>query len=103
VPLWAFAVISTVDTAARSVDGSMRVAPAIFTIVVVILWNAGLLNGLRWLWIATVALLSVFLIVSLATEGIMWFGDLASLFMICLLVLPHTRRFFRSDMQAGLL
>jgi hypothetical protein len=97
VALWAFAILSIGDTVVRSFRGSMHLAPSIFAIVVIVLWNVGLLSGARLLWIATVGLLAFFLVLGLATEGIAWLGDLATLFVLCLLMLPSTRRFFRSN------
>lgn len=101
VSLWAFAILSTGDTVVRSLRSSMHLAPSIFAIVVILVWNAGLLNGARWLWIATVGLLSVFLVLGLATQGIEGLGDLATVLVICLLMVPSTRSFFRSSEPAS--
>lgn len=101
VSLWAFAAMSTGTLVVHALRSSLHPGPAIFSIIVILLWNAGLLNGARWLWVGTVVLLTFFVLLGLAKDGIAWFGDLTSLLAICLLVVPSTRRFFKSGESIG--
>ncbi|MBS1888111.1 MAG: hypothetical protein JSU06_13080 [Actinobacteria bacterium] len=94
--LWVYVFLSTVDTVVRVLRGSIHPTPAIFAIVVILIWNAALLYGFRWVWIGTLLLFVVFFVIGLYIEGIDWFGDLVTLMVIGLLLLPSTRRFFGS-------
>lgn len=53
-----------------------------------------LLKGVRWLWIATIAVEALGLIPEVVSGSLNWLGGLLSLATLLLLLLPVTRRYF---------
>ena len=80
---------------------STPVAPLIFSVVVILVWTFFLLRGVRWLWIATIALGLLGLTVNLVTDNGVWHGYLIGLMQLGLLLLPATRRFFDKGEGVG--
>jgi hypothetical protein len=95
-PLWAYAVLTLGSIPVVFVTTSVPVVFAIFTTVLLLCWTLFLLRGVRWLWLATLAIDGVSLIVDLATGAGTWHGHLISVVSLVLLLLPATREFFSS-------
>ena len=78
----------------------IRVAPAIFAVIFVTIWDYSLLRGVRWVWIATVVLFLLSLVVWLVIGSGTWWAIGIGLLQLLLLLLPPTRRFFESPATA---
>ncbi len=63
---------------------------------IVLTWAFFMLNGVRWLWIATVAVSVLSFVVSLITDPQTWYSIVGGAISIGLLLLPGTRRYFAS-------
>jgi membrane protein insertase Oxa1/YidC/SpoIIIJ len=56
-----------------------------------------MLQAVRWLWIATVAVSLLSFISSLVTDPQSWYGIAGGVISISLLLLPVTRRYFANE------
>lgn len=63
---------------------------------IVLAWGLALLKGVRWLWIATVAIGALSLISNLLTGPRTWYGIAGGVIGLGLLLLTPTRRYFAS-------
>lgn len=95
--LWAFVLLTTVDSVARVLTVSSPVAPSIFFVAFVVVWNYLLLRALRWLWIGTILIFACFIGIDLFTGTATWLGDMLGLVELGLLLVPPTRRFFKAS------
>jgi len=92
--LWAYVALTTVGSCVSVLTGSTPIAPLIFAVMLILVWNFFLLKGLRWLWIATAVLSALSIGFDLATDQGTWHGDVIGLIGLGLLLVPATRRFF---------
>lgn len=101
--LWAFAVLSIVAIVVVEVRtiGDTPAAPLIFFPAFILVWDFFLLSGFRWVWLLTIAFGAVTLVLNLATASSTWLGDSQTVVTLILLLLPVTRRFFRTNKMAA--
>lgn len=99
--LWAFVGLTTGSAAVQVVTVSAPVAPTIFFVVFILVWNVFLLRALRWLWLATVVLSVGVTGAAIIIGSGSWYGDTISLVELGLLVVPATRRFFSVEQSAA--
>jgi hypothetical protein len=73
------------------------IAAQVLFSAIVFAWVFFMLKGVRWLWIATVAVSVLSFISSLITDPQTWYGIVGGAISISLLLLPATRRYFASE------
>jgi hypothetical protein len=73
------------------------VAAQVLFSAVILVWAFFMLNGVRWLWIATVVVSVLSLMSGLITGPRTWYGIAGGVIGIGLLLLPVTRRYFESE------
>lgn len=78
-------------------SGWHHIVAILLTLAVVSLWPYFMLRGVRWLWIVTVGADALIFVIDIATGNGTWYGDLAAVVQLSLLLLPVTRRFFASS------
>lgn len=93
--LWAYVILTIGAMVVVVATASGPVAPSVFLVAVILVWNYLLLRGLRWLWIGTTVLSAGFLAIDLLAGTGTWHGDVLGLVELGLLLAPPTRRFFR--------
>jgi hypothetical protein len=93
--VWAFEVVLIANIA--FVDMSVAASAILLTVSSVLFLVAGyfLLRGVRWLWILMIALFIV-TIPSIISGSQRWEGVVLTLVGLALLLLPVTRRFYRT-------
>lgn len=94
--LWVFVALTTLAPVVVALTSSIKPALQVYFFLATLMWNFFLLRGVRWLWLATVIVGLLGAVVDLVTGIGTWHGHLLGLIEIALLVLPVTRRFFRS-------
>jgi hypothetical protein len=94
--LWTFVFLTTVNSVVCVLTVLSPVAPSIFFVAFVLVWNYLLLRAVRWLWIGTVVVIACFIGIDLLTGAATWFGSVLGLIELGLLLAPPTRRFFES-------
>lgn len=92
-PLWVFAGLFLLDATLIEVKGYGPIAAKILFPVVVIVYLYFLLQGVRWLWIATIAVGVLVLLVEVISGSLEWQGVIWSVIDFTLLLLPVTRRY----------
>lgn len=99
--LWLF-VLSSVALSAWFVT-QVTGPPAALALfgALMLAWAGALLAGVRWLWIATVAVGALGLVSRLATGPRTWYGIAGEVIGLSLLLLPSTRRYFASQPPAA--
>jgi hypothetical protein len=95
--LWALAALWLVGVILIEVEIHGQVPSKVLFPFVMFAWLFFLLKGVRWLWIATVVIVVLGFINSLATGPRTWYGIAAGLIGLGLLLLPATRCFFASE------
>lgn len=78
-------------------SGWHHIVTILLTLALISLWPYFMFKGVRWLWIVTVGGNALIFVVDLATGNGTWYGDLAAVVQLVLLLLPVTRRFFSSS------
>jgi hypothetical protein len=73
------------------------IAAQVLFSAIVLAWAFFMLKGVRWLWIATVAVSVLSFIGGLITGPRIWHGIVEGAIGIGLLLLPATRRYFASE------
>jgi hypothetical protein len=73
------------------------IAARVLFSAIVLTWAFFMLNGVRWLWIATVAVSVLSFVVSLITDPQTWYSIVGGAISIGLLLLPATRRYFARE------
>lgn len=73
------------------------IAAQVLFSAIVLAWAFFMLKGVRWLWIATVAVSVLSFISDLITDPQTWYGIVGGTISIGLLLLPGTRRYFASE------
>jgi hypothetical protein len=99
--LWIFAGLTLFDATLIEVEALGPIAAKVLFPVVVLVYLYFLLRGVRWLWIATIAVGILVLIVELISGSIEWQGVIWSLIDFMLLLLPVTRRYFSGHTAAA--
>jgi hypothetical protein len=69
--------------------------------LVIVAWVYGLLKGVRWVWIVTVAISALGPLPDLVSGTFSWRSAISSLIGIVLLTLPVTRQYFVNQAIAG--
>jgi hypothetical protein len=100
-PLRAYVVLTTGWTLVAAFVASVPVGLTIFTIVITLIWNFFLIQGVRWLWIVTIIFGALTISFDLIASTGTWYGISLWLVSLILLVFPATRRFFQADRPAA--
>jgi hypothetical protein len=66
----------------------------------VLMWAFFMLKGVRWLWIATVAVSALSFVSGLITDSQTWYGIVGGAISVSLLLLPATRRYFAVELTS---
>ncbi|MBS1863221.1 MAG: hypothetical protein JSS68_16105 [Actinobacteria bacterium] len=98
--MWAYVAATVVSAAILALRVHHSVVGVAGDVVIIAGWDYLLLRRVRWIWIATVALLAAGLAVDIAVETIRWYALVITPLQLILLLLPETRRFFEQR-EAG--
>jgi hypothetical protein len=99
--LWIFVLASVGLLAWFVTQVSGPSAALVLFVAVVLAWAAALLSGVRWLWIATVAVGALGLLSRLATGFRTWYGIAGEVIGLGLLLLPSARSYFANQPPAA--
>jgi hypothetical protein len=99
--LWLYVLASVALSAWFVTQVSGPLAALVLFGVIMLAWAVALLSGVRWLWIATVAVGALGLISNLATGPRTWHGIAGGVISLGLLLLPATRRYFANEPLAA--
>jgi hypothetical protein len=99
--LWLFVLASVALSAWFVAQLSGPPLALVLFAVIVLAWAIALLSGVRWLWIATVAVGTLGLISRLATGPRTWYGIAGEVIGLGLLLLLPTRRYFANQPPAA--
>ena len=95
-PLWIFSASILYGVILIEVDVHGPVLAKVLFAFFSLAWLFFLLKGVRWVWIATVAVSVLGFVPDLIEGSLRWRGVLFGLVGIGLLLLPVTRRYFAS-------
>lgn len=95
--LWLFVLASVALSAWFVTQVSGPPAALALFAAIVLAWAVSLLNGVRWLWIATLAVCVLGLVSRLATGPRTWYGIAGEVIGLGLLLLLPTRRYFANQ------
>lgn len=71
------------------------VAPRVGTAAVLLVWAVALLQGIRWIWVATVVISGLALIAEITSGSLKWYGAVLTVVELVLLLHPQTRAFYK--------
>lgn len=94
--LWAYSAFTLVGVILIEVQVHGKIAPRVFFPFVMFAWLFFLLKGIRWVWIATLAVSVLGFAGDLVSGSLTWHGVAMGLVGTVLLLLPVTRRYFGS-------
>ncbi len=94
--LWVFAALALVPAILIEVEVHGRVPSKVFFPFVMFAWLFFLLKGVRWVWIATVAVTVLGVVPDLIAGSLTWQEVMGGVISVGLL-LPVTRRYFASN------
>lgn len=93
-PLWIFAGSALISATLIEVSAHGPIAAKVLFPVVMLVYLYFLLQGVRWLWIVTIAVEVLGLLLEAFFGSLDWQGVILSLVTLLLLLLPVTRRYF---------
>lgn len=96
-PLWVFAALALVPAILIEVEVRGPIAAKVLYPALMFAWLFFLLKGVRWVWIATLAVTALSLVPDLIAGSVTWRGIVESAITIGLLLLPITRRYYASE------
>jgi hypothetical protein len=99
-PLWVFAGLALVPVILIEVKAHGPIAANVLFPVVMFVYLYFLLRGVRWLWIATIAVGVLGLVPEVILGSLSWQGGILTLLDLTLLLLPITRRYFQDRTAA---
>ncbi len=99
--LWLFVLASVALSAWFVIRVSGPPVALILFAAIVLAWAVALLSGVRWLWIATVAVAALGFISGLVIGPLTWYGIAGEVIGLCLLLLLPTRRYFANQPPAA--
>lgn len=106
--LWGYLAATALNAAILIVRVSQdeqlhrKVEFSLIAVLVFVVWDYFLLRRVRWLWIGTIALLTVVTVAETIAGRILWWALVFSVIQFVLLLLPRTRRYFERR-SAGVL
>jgi len=95
-PLWVFAALAVFPAILIEVEVHGPVTAKVLYPVLMFAWLFFLLTGVRWVWVATLAVTALGLVPDLIAGSVTWRGLVEWAITIGLLLLPVTRRYFAS-------
>jgi hypothetical protein len=92
-----FSALALVPAILIEVEVRGPIAVKVLYPFIVFAWLFFLLKGVRWVWIATLAVTVLGLVPDLIAGSLTWQGVMGGAITIGLLLLPATRRYFASE------
>lgn len=96
-PLWVFAALVLVPAILIEVEVHGSIPAKVLYPIIMFAWLFFLLKGVRWVWIATLAVSVLSFVPGLVGGSLTLHGIVGGAIGIGLLLLPVTRRYFASD------
>ena len=96
-PLWVLAALTLIPAVQIEVEVHGPIPVKVLYPFIVFGWLFFLLKGVRWVWIATLAVTVLGFAPDLITGSLTWRGAIGGALTIGLLLLPITRRYFASE------
>jgi hypothetical protein len=96
-PLWVFAALALAPAILIEIEIHGQVPSKVLFSFVMLAWLFFLLKGVRWVWIATLAVTVLGLVPDLISGSLTWQEVAGGAISVGLLLLPVTRRYFASE------
>jgi hypothetical protein len=99
-PLWVYVAVGLAAVVGNAIQKSTRASLAIPAILFLLMWDIGLLRGIRWVWMLVIGVNVLFLAVNLIFGPRAWYDIVIYVVFPLLLLHPLTRKFFAREPAA---